>query len=56
MVTVGKSVIVTCVVTRTALHPPATGVEYVTVYSPGVLVLAVIAPVVGFMLRPSGAE
>ena len=44
--------IVTAIVAVTAEHPPKTGVVYVTVYVPDVLVLGVIAPVVPSIVKP----
>ena len=42
----------TLAVVLTAEQPPAAASEYVTVYVPAVLVLGVIAPVLGSMLKP----
>ena len=48
--------IVTVVVVLTAEQPPAAAIVYVTVYVPAVLVLGVIAPVLGSMLKPVAEE
>ncbi len=52
MLALGAAVIVTLYVATTAEQPPVAAIVYVTVYVPAVLVLGVIAPVLGSMLKP----
>ena len=56
VILVGIGLIVTDVVTGIAAHPPLAGMVYVTVYTPAVLVLGVIAPVVASILNPAVEE
>jgi len=46
----------TLAVVLTAAQPPAAAIVYVTVYVPAVLVLGMIAPVLGSMLKPVAEE
>jgi len=48
------AVITTVAEVLTEAHPPETGVEYVTVYVPAVLVLGVMAPVEVLIVSPAG--
>ena len=43
---------ITLAVVLTAEQPPAAAIVYVTVYVPAVLVLGMIAPVFGSILKP----
>ena len=52
----GNCVIVILVVAMTGAQPPAAGVAYVTVYTPGVLPDGVIAPVDELMIKPAVEE
>ncbi len=52
MLALGAVVMLTLAVVLTAAQPPAAASVYVTVYVPAVLVLGVIAPVLGSMLKP----
>ncbi len=52
MLALGAVVMLTLAVVLTAAQPPAAAIVYVTVYVPAVLVLGVIAPVLGSMLKP----
>jgi len=56
MLAVGAAVIVTLAVVLTAAQPTAAAIVYVTVYVPAVLVLGMIAPVLGSMLKPVAEE
>ncbi len=52
MLAVGAAVIVTLAVVLTAEQGPDAAIVYVTVYVPAVLVLGMIAPVFGSILKP----
>ena len=54
MVAAGKVVMVTGAVAVTMPQPPAAAIVQVTVQLPAVLVLGVIAPVDGSMVKPEG--
>ncbi len=56
MLALGAVVMLTLAVVLTAAQPPAAAIVYVTVYVPAVLVLGVIAPVLGSMLKPVAEE
>ncbi len=52
MLALGAVVMLTLAVVLTAAQPPAAAIVYVTVYVPAVLVLGVMAPVLGSILKP----
>jgi hypothetical protein len=54
MLTTGSALMVTLAVVVNMAQPPDAATAYVTVYVPAVLVLGVIVPVEGSIVKPAG--
>jgi hypothetical protein len=54
MLTTGSALMVTLAVVVNMAQPPDAATVYVTVYVPAVLVLGVIVPVEGSIVKPAG--